>query len=57
MTIKQALTIAYNILNDELDTKEEEYGYEAADDSYYQEITEAIHVIHDLIYPHGVSKS
>ena len=55
MTTKQALTIAYNILNDELDTQEEEYGYGVADDSYYQEITEAIHVIHDLIYPHGVS--
>ena len=55
MMIKQALIIAYNILNDELDTQEEEYGYEIADDSYYQEIAEAIHVIHDMIYSHGVS--
>ena len=57
MTIEQALTIAYNILNDELDTQEEEYGYEAADDSYYQEIAEAVDVIHGLIFPHGVGES
>jgi hypothetical protein len=49
MTTKQALTIAYSILNDELSTQDENYGYESADDCYYEEITEAIHIIHDLI--------
>lgn len=48
MTTKQALIIAYNILNDELDSQDKEYGYEA-NDFYYCEIAEAIHVIHDLI--------
>lgn len=49
MTEKTALKIAYNILNDELDTLDNDYGYGAADDSYYQEIQEAIKVIRDMI--------
>lgn len=49
MTEKTALKIAYNILNDELDTLDNEYGYGAADDSYYQEIQKAIEVIRNMI--------
>ena len=49
MTEKLALQIAYNILNDELDTQEEEYGYGAADDEYYQEIKDAIEKIKEMI--------
>lgn len=49
MTEKHALTVAYYILNDELDTLDNEYGYGAADDSYYQEIQEAIKVIVNMI--------
>ena len=49
MTEKQALLIAYNILNDELDTQDEEYGYEAADMEYYQEIDNAAKKIKEMI--------
>lgn len=49
MTEKLALQIAYNILNDELDTQEEEYGYGAADDEYYQEIKDATEKIREMI--------
>lgn len=49
MTEKLALQIAYNILNDELDTQDEEYGYGAADNEYYQEIQEAIEKIREMI--------
>lgn len=49
MTERVALKIAYNILNDELDTLDNEYGYVASDDSYYKEIQEAIEVIKGMI--------
>ena len=49
MTEKTALKIAYNILNDELDALDNDYGYEATDDSYYKEIQEAIKVIKGMI--------
>jgi len=49
MTEKLALQIAYNILNDELDTQDEEYGYGAADTEYYQEIRDAAAKIKEMI--------
>ena len=47
MTEKQALLIAYNILNDELERCEDEYGIEA-DDYYYIEIQQAINKIDQM---------
>lgn len=49
MTEKMALQIAYNILNDELDSADEEYGYESADDDYYVEIKTAMEKIKEMI--------
>lgn len=49
MTNKTALQIAYNILNDELDTFDNDYGYGIADDSYYQEIAEAMLLIKKML--------
>ena len=49
MTEKLALTIAYNILHDELDRIKEEdigFGYE---EEYYQEIKDAIEKIKEMI--------
>lgn len=47
MTEKQALLVAYNILNDELERCEDEYGIEA-DDDYYIEIKQAIDKIDQM---------
>lgn len=47
MTEKQALIIAYNILNDELDRcKKDDLG---PDDNYYIEIKTAMEKIHEMI--------
>lgn len=49
MNEKLALQIAYNILNDELDTQDDEYGYGSADTEYYQEIKDAAGKIKEMI--------
>jgi len=49
MNEKTALQIAYNILNDELDTQDDAYGYGAADTEYYQEIKDAAEKIKEMI--------
>lgn len=49
MTEKIALIIAYNILDDELSTQDEEYGYGSADPEYYLEIKEAMEKIKEMI--------
>ena len=49
MTKKTALQIAYNILSDELDAIEHDYGDEAADDSYHEEVAEAMAVIKKML--------
>ena len=49
MNEKRALQIAYDILNDELDTRDEEYGYGTADEEYYQVIKDAIEKIKEMI--------
>lgn len=49
MTEKLALQIAYNILCDELDTQDEEYGYGTADTEYYQEIKDTAEKIKEMV--------
>lgn len=51
MTKKTALVIAFNILSDELDNMERDYGVEEArEDPYYQDVEEAMTVIAQMIH-------
>ena len=49
MDEKRALQIAYDLLNDELDTQDEEYGYDAADMEYYQIVQDAAKKVKEMI--------
>ena len=49
MTEKAALIIAYIILDDELSTQDEEYGYGSADPEYYLKIKDAADKIKEMI--------
>ena len=50
MTKKTALIIACNLMGEELDNIEEDYGAEARQDPYYVELQEAIEVLKQMKY-------
>ena len=49
MTKRTALIIACNLLGDELDDMESDYGVEAREDPYYAQIEEAIEVLQKML--------
>lgn len=50
MTNKTALIIACNLLGDELDDMESDYGVEAKEDPYYAQVQEALYVLTRMIH-------
>lgn len=49
MTKRTALIIACNLLGDELDDMESDYGAEAREDPYYAQVEEAIEVLQKML--------
>lgn len=49
MTKRTALIIACNLLGDELDDMESDYGVEAREDPYYAQVEEAIEVLQKML--------